>query len=210
MKFGIIEKYDKPFEYIGAFMNLMLAYQFYNLWTNPQSTDIHKIGDFAVLIAFEFIMVHSGVFMSIMPKKWSLYFFIPFYGLFALVMNSSVSDNSILIIYCLVVFNRMRFAFTNVSPKLRARSIAMSIFSALIYFILVVGLTVSYEHLPNFGLTTSFLNSINYYETINTSGVFTDHPHVPICIGLIYYTLLTLIEISIIDKDFRPSKTSNQ
>lgn len=202
MKLGILEKYDKPFEYFGAFMYLMIAYQFYNLWTNPQPVDIYKIGDYALLIGFEFIMVHSGVFMSVMPKKFSLFFFVPIYGIFALTFNKFVSDNSILVLYCIVVFNRMRFAFSDVSQQLKARNLILSVISVLVYFFLILGFSFNSEQVPHLGLSKTFLEGIAYFKNIKIGGLLTEQPHVSMCIGFTYYVLLALIEVWLAGKTF--------
>jgi len=194
---NILEKYERPFEYIGAFMNLMLAYQFFNLWYKPTVNDVFKINDFAILMAFEFVMVHSGVFMSVFPKKISLFVFVPLYGLFAWAMNASVSDNSILIIYGVVVFNRMRFAFSDVSKAIRNRNILFSVLAVAIYFFLVLGFTILNEKVPRLGLTENFLTKINYFDTINASGLFVEKPHVPLALGTVYYIFLCLLEIKL-------------
>lgn len=209
MKQSILEKYDTPFEYFGAFMNLMIAYQFYSLLTNPQPEDIFKIADFATLIGFEFIMVHSGVFMSVMPKKFSLIFFIPVYGIFALIMNEFVSDNSILYLYCIVVFNRMRFAFSDVSQQLKNRNIFISVLSVLAYFFLIIGFSINSEQVPHLGLNKIFLESINYYKSIKVGGLLTEQPHVSMSMGITYYVLLALIEIWMAGKTFSSYKQIN-
>jgi len=118
---NIIEKYDKPFEYAGIFMSLLIAYQFLMVWLSPDASDSSKISSMAGLMAFEFVMVHSGVFMAVMPKKISLFILIPFYGLFALAFTASIGNTDILIIYLIVVFNRMRFAFSDVSSHIKNR-----------------------------------------------------------------------------------------
>lgn len=195
MRLNIIEKYNVPFEYVGAFMNLLLAYQFYMIWTSPAISDANKIADYAVLMGFEFVMVHSGVFMAVMPKKISLYVLLPVYGLFALAMNSFVSDNSVLIIYGIVVFNRMRFAFSDVSKKIQQKAIFNSVLAVLVYFVLVFVVAFNNEHIPLFGLTKEFLAEINYYENLKTGGLLLDEPQTAFSLGFLYYTILALLAL---------------
>lgn len=195
MRSNIIEKYNVPFEYVGAFMNLLLAYQFYMMWTSPAISDANKIADYAVLMGFEFVMVHSGVFMAVMPKKISLYVLLPVYGLFALAMNSFVSDNSVLIIYGIVVFNRMRFAFSDVSKKIQQKAIFNSVLAVLVYFVLVFVVAFNNEHIPLFGLTKEFLAEINYYENLKTGGLLLDEPQTAFSLGFLYYTILALLAL---------------
>jgi len=195
MRSDIIEKYNVPFEYAGAFMNLILAYQFYKIWTSPAISDANKIADYAVLMGFEFIMVHSGVFMAVMPKKISLYVLLPVYGLFALAMNTFVSDNSVLIIYGIVVFNRMRFAFSDVSKKIQQKAIFNSVIAVLVYFVLVFVVAFNNEHIPLFGLTKEFLAEINYYENLKIGGLLLDEPQTAFSLGFLYYTILALMAL---------------
>src|ERR1035437_9291104 len=115
-KLGIIERLDTPLEYSSILLKLLMASQFLLLWVNPEIDQAQKINGLAVIMAFEFVMVHSGLVMAIMPAKNSLLVVaFPIYGLFALTMNLSVPNNVVLFTYLVVVFNRMRFAFFNVN-----------------------------------------------------------------------------------------------
>jgi len=159
---NILEKYDKPFEYGGILIKLFIAYQFFTLWTNPQLSDATKISDLAILMAFEFVMVHSGVFMAVMPRKITLYVLVPIYALFALAFNMSVSNNTILILYLMVVFNRMRYAFSDVSKAVKSRTIFISVLAAIIYFVLIFVMMFNMNSLPEYGLNANFLECATY------------------------------------------------
>jgi len=177
-------------------MNLFIAYQYFILWINPDINDPDKILSFAVIMGFEFIMVHSGVFMAVMPKKISLYILFPIYGIFAFIMNLMVKDNTILIIYCMVVFNRMRFAFADVSEKLKGIAVGKSALSAVAYLFLLFA-TV-FIPIPEFGLTIDFLTASGYFENLNGNDFRS--PHHFICMGFLYYLLLSLMEYLFIEK----------
>jgi len=192
---NIIEKYDKQFAYMGVLINSIMAYQFYLLWTNPSIEDVNKIYSVAVLMGFEFIMTHSGVFMSVFPKKLSLYIFFPFYGLFALAFNSMVEGNTILYLYLIVVFNRMRFAFSNVNKVLKTKAILMSIFAAITYFVMIFIFTFNAENISVLGLTEEYITMSGYNKTKKIGGIFTDMPHVAISFSVFYYIALALIEL---------------
>lgn len=176
-------------------MLLAIAYQYFSLWVHPSTDSALKIADFAVLMAFEFIMVHSGFFMAVMPKKISLFVLIPFYGLFAFGMNNTVSDHSILIIYGLVVFNRMRFAFSDASIAIRTRQVEKSLYSVLIYFVLTLLVAIGADYVPKLGLNKVFLNSIDYYQNLKSSGLFTEQPQTAIALGFFYYTIIAFLEV---------------
>lgn len=194
MTSNIIEKYNRQFEYAGLLMTLLIAFQFYRIWQNPIMGDAPKISTMALLMVFEFIMVHSGVFMSVMPKKISLYVLIPLYGLFALAFNAAAEDHTVLIIYLLVVFNRMRFAFSDVPKVMKERAIFRSVLAALIYFLLIFPLIFGADYVPEWGMTTAAMEAIQYPEDSNATGILIEMPHVAIAFGFTYYCILAIIE----------------
>ncbi|WP_335966758.1 hypothetical protein [Galbibacter sp. PAP.153] len=202
MPVRIIEKYDRQFEYAGILMNTFIVYQFLQLWFFPQLNQAEKIYSMSSLMAFEFVLVHSGVFMALMPKKWSLIVFVPFYGLFAYAFNKSMPNNVILITYMFVILNRMRFAFFNVDKKLKDRTILFSIIALIAYFVLLFIVAFSSKILPPFGLTNEFLNTSGYNELKNSSGgsggLFLDAPQTGLLMGVLYYSVLTIIEAKLI------------
>lgn len=191
---NIVEKYNKPFEYAGILMHLIIAFQFLKLWYQPNFDDAEKIYAMAVLMAFEFILMHSGVFMAVMPKKISLYVLVPIYGLFAWAFSQSMPDNSILIIYGFIILNRMRFAFSDVSPALKNKAILTSTLGAFSYFVLIFVCVFTNSIFGELGLTPSFLDISGYFNHTKASGAFIDTPHIAIGFGFFYYCALTLIE----------------
>ena len=198
MSISIIEKYDRQFEYAGILMNVFIVYQLLQLWVFPQPTQAEKIYSMSSLMAFEFVLVHSGVFMALMPKKWSLIIFVPFYGLFAYAFNKSMPNNVILITYMFVVLNRMRFAFFNVDKKFKDRTILFSIIALIVYFILIFVVAFSSEILPPFGLTNEFLNLSGYNKLKSnlggSGGLFLDAPQTGLCLGILYYSILAITD----------------
>jgi hypothetical protein len=199
VKTNIIEKYDKHFAYTGVLINLIMVYQFYILLTNPGLEDAHKIYTIAILTGFEFIMVHSGVFMSVFPKKITLYFLFPIYGLFALAFNSMVEGNYILYLYLIIVFNRMRFAFADVSPAMKNRAVLGSVFNAMTWFVLIFVFAFNAEKFKVFGLTDAYLTLSGYYEISGSDGGLTaEMPNVALLFAITYYLFLALIEFFLI------------
>ncbi|TXE13059.1 hypothetical protein FUA26_04495 [Seonamhaeicola algicola] len=203
---NIIEKYDKPFQYGALALNLVMAYQFFMLWYQPTPNDIEKISSYITLMLFEFVLVHSGIFMAVMPKKLSLFIFVPFYGIFALAFNSFSKDNTILILYCFVILNRMRFAFSNVPLQIKARVIFNAISSMGIYFVLIFVVLILQSSIPFLGLTPAFLNETNFLKNIDATGEFIEKPHVTMCFGFLYYIGLSLVEVYFLRKK-PPEKT---
>ncbi|OAB80165.1 hypothetical protein [Cochleicola gelatinilyticus] len=188
---NIIERYDKQFQYAEIIFYLVITLQFYIVWSNPKISNVHLISELALLIAFEFIMVHSGVFMAAFPKKISLFIFFPLYGIFAIVFSSFIENwHLIIITYLFAVFNRMRFAFADVSDRLKSRNILISVTAAVVYFFLMFIIAFSADSIPELGLTQDFLNKSGYFETLKTGGIFLDMPQTALCLGVIYYVLM--------------------
>ncbi|MFH6992933.1 hypothetical protein [Flavobacterium sp. FlaQc-48] len=193
---------NSPFSFIEYGFQAYYATVFLMVWMHPEEHDVSLINDLAVLMAFEFIMVHSGVFMAVMPKKLSLLVFFPMYGLFAYGFNHSVVNTNIFYIYLLTVLNRMRFAFSDVSPEIRAIQIGKSVAKAMFYFFLIFAVAFGNALIPKFGLTEDFLEKSHYFDTVKSSGLFIEKPYVPICMGFIYYSLPVLYFIYRTIKNF--------
>ncbi len=194
-KNSILEKYNPQFEYLEAIMLAVIGVQYLQLWVSPSYDDPSKIFQMATLIAFEFIMVHSGVFMAMMPKKITLFLLVPIYGLFAYAFNSTIGDNSIVILYSITVFNRMRFAFFNANKKLRFSQITKSLIAVTLYFFLILIVAIGNKFVPSFGLSEENLININYKSVQNHGGLFLDEPKTAMCMGFLYYTLLAVIAV---------------
>ena len=196
------------FSLIGIGLNIFLIYTFVKLWTRPQVSDIEMIFNFTVLMFFEFVMVHSGVFMCIIGRSWKGWlFFIILYGLFALAFNSIVSGNQILILYSVVVLNRM---LPNILRKPedteKKERIIISAIYAMIYFFLFVTIIYCASSVPPFGLTKEFLESANFSEINTISGDFSDKPYIMMCFGALYYLFLTLVEVIMIVRKVKKQK----
>lgn len=196
----IIEKHNKAFEYSGILLNLIVAFQFLTIWYQPKYSDIDKIASMATLMAFEFILVHSGVFMAVMPKKIALYILVPLYSLFAYAFSTSTSSNTLLIIYGCVVLNRMRFAFSNVNDLLKTKTILISGLAAIAYVFLIVICVFTNGIFGELGLNEAFLNDSDYFKYITAKGVFIETPHIAIAFGFFYYCTLSIIEALLINK----------
>lgn len=187
------KRIDKLFEYTGIAQTLFIAWQYLYLWLFAQPDDAYKVYSFAILIAFEFIMVHSGVFMAALSKKYSILLFCPLYGLFAWGFNRMLDgkDQTILIIYLLTILNRMRFAFFDASKTVKSRTIALSIMAVFIYFGLLFVVVLGSSIIPAFALGTSFSQSEAYQSVSQVGGLFMDKPYTAISLGFMYYSLLS-------------------
>ncbi|MCB4798398.1 hypothetical protein [Neotamlana laminarinivorans] len=206
---NIIEKYDKPFQYGALMLNVVMAYKFFMLWYAPSFQDNEKITSFISLMVFEFVMVHSGIFMAVMPKRISLFIMVPFYAVFAFAFNTMTNDNSILVLYCIVVFNRMRFAFSDTSSDLKARVILNSFSSMGVYFVLIFVVLIFQSLIPFLGLTPTFLKETNFYESITATGEFIEKPHITMCFGVLYYIGLSIVEAYFLSWNPLPEKSNS-
>ncbi|AYN05716.1 hypothetical protein [Flavobacterium sp. 140616W15] len=183
---------NSPFTFIEYGFYAYYASVFLMVWLYPEQYNVSLINDLAVLIVFEFIMVHSGVFMAVLPKRYSILVFFPMFGLFAYSFNNSVIDTNIFYIYLLTVLNRMRFAFSNVSIEVRAIEIAKSVFRAILYCTLLCATALGNEFIPKLGLTSEFLQKYHYFDTIKSSGLIMEKPYIAMCMGFLYYSLPVL------------------
>lgn len=183
---------NSPFSFIEYGFYAYYASVFLMVWLYPEQYNVSLINDLAVLIVFEFIMVHSGVFMAVLPKRYSILVFFPMFGLFAYSFNNSVIDTNIFYIYLLTVLNRMRFAFSNVSIEVRAIEIAKSVFRAILYCTLLCANALGNEFIPKLGLTSEFLQKYHYFDTIKSSGLIMEKPYIAMCMGFLYYSLPVL------------------
>lgn len=182
------------FNYLSILLNLALAYVYIKLWVAPQPDELDQVFYMAILMGFEFIMVHSGVFMTVMPFKLSVLIFVPIYALFALAFTSMVGDLSILWLYLVVVLNRMRCAFFNTDKETKAQLMGTSALAAMIYFLLIMILAIGSSLIPKLGLSDAFLQAANYAEVKKHGGLLTDEPQVAMCFGALYYTLLAVVD----------------
>lgn len=202
---NIVERYNKIFVVLSVALNLFIAFQFLKAWYAPDPDQTSHIATLAVLMGFEFVMVHSGVLMSAFSVKISLLIFFPLYGLFVWSFALLIDDWHVVVgLYLLVVFNRMRFAFSNVSVALKVKNILMSFFAAMVYLLVLLFVFIVSDYIPGLGLTDDFLRDISYSQTIKSDGLLLDEPQVALCMGVLYYLFLALMEFG-----FRNVKVSS-
>ena len=181
------------FSLIGIGLNIYLSYIFLSLWVRPQVDDVEMIFNLSVLMLFEFVLVHSGVFMSCFGRSWKGWLvFIPFYGIFALAFNTMVSGNQVLILYGAVVLNRILSRMWNSEKKAMEEELAISAVYAVLYFLLLIVVVVfCASYIPKFGLTDDFLSAVHYSRYAKGVNVV---PNVSMCFGVLYYLMLTLVD----------------
>lgn len=173
----------------------VLVWEMYRLWTNPTPSDFPRIETLALMMGFEFILVHSAIFMLVASRKVSLLFLIPVYGVVALLLNSGAENNLILYLYCGVLVSRLRFMFAKIEPSERSRAIKSSIFAGLIYMLSLFVIIGGETSLPSKRLNSEFLSANGYFDQLEVFGIFMESPHLPIIMGMIYFSLMIVFEI---------------
>jgi len=185
------------FSLFGVIMNGCLAYLFLSLWLYPQPSDIDLIYSLTILILFEFVLVHSGVFMSALGRSWiGWLLFIFIYGIFAFAFNTFISGNQIIILYGAVVLNRMLQGILNRKGADKEQGLMMAAIYAITWFGLLIMVVVGSSYVPRYGLTEEFVQSTNYTTINQAGGDFQGDPHIFMCFGLLYYLMLMFIEIN--------------
>jgi hypothetical protein len=197
-----LEKFDTPFRSVAIFTFVFMAVRHLMLWSSPDAGDAATIYSLSMLMAFEFVMVHSGAFMSALSgSKLGLLGLVVFYGLFAFGFNYAMPNNDIAFVYMFVVLNRVRFFFYKKNEDSFSKTFIESIIRLLVYFFLVIPITLSNEYIPALGLTEEYLTSSGYQEIRgNSSGVFIEKPQVALLFGFVYYSVLAGLELRTILK----------
>ena len=194
------------FSLIDLVLTCGLAYTYLSLWRCPQASDVEKIYNLSVLMAFEFIMVHSGVFMSVLGRSWKGWLCaIILYGLFAFVFNLFITNNYILLLYGGVVLNRVLSGVMTKDETENSKKAVSSALYALVYFFLMMFVAVYSFMIPEWGLTDDFLQSSGYRDIVIIGGILTDTPHTSMCFGMLYYMALSLMAVFTMFR--QPAKT---
>ena len=193
-----LDLFLKLSNWIGIAIYGWIIVEMFQLWHHPGPDDAARILTLATIMAFEFVLVHSGVFMAVMPKKISLLVFIPFYGVFALAMNAMTPGNTILWLYLGIIAVRMRFAFSNPTEEAKGKNMTMSVAAVMTYFVLIFVFAFGANIIPDLGLTAEYLESSGFQTLRNgATGIFIESPQVPLAMGIVYFTLIALWEIKI-------------
>lgn len=162
-----------------------------SVWFFPENYSVEIIYNLTLILIFEFILVHSGVFMSVFKNFFVILGFALVYGLFALAINMSVLGDSpvILYLYSATVVNRMLFGLTSRTDQERQENMGYSALMAMNFmFSIFTALLLSWM-VPYGGLTPAYLESIHYLDSIGTGGEFPEKPHVAFAFGVLYFSL---------------------
>ncbi|MDL2307686.1 hypothetical protein LJC48_06675 [Desulfovibrio sp. OttesenSCG-928-C06] len=174
------------FDYFGIAVSMFMAYVFCRNWVSPSPSALEDILFLTLLIAMEFFMVHSAVFMTI-----SVWVFFPFYGIFVLALFLSSGDSRIIWLYMAIVLFRSAQGFFNKSRAASEYRVITAFIRAWVYFIpfIIVMIVADKGIIPKLGLSTEFLDSNGYFN-LSGGGLFSDAPHIAMCLGTVYYIFL--------------------
>lgn len=153
-------------EWINILIYGALVYEMFRLWTMPGPDDFSRIQTLGVLMGLEFILVQSGIFMLLMPRKTSLLFLLPVYGIVAYFLNTGAEKNTILYLYFGVMLTRFRFLFSDIRPEERKSAIKLALIAGAIYMISLIVIIGGETSLPAKGLSQDFLQSNGYFENL--------------------------------------------
>lgn len=108
---NIIERIDRPCEYVEVAQTALIACQYLYLWLFAGPDDAYKVYSLAILMAFEFVMVHSGLLWQLCRSRLQYGCLFRCMGFCIWAFNAG-GDYTIVILYLATVLNRMRFAFS--------------------------------------------------------------------------------------------------
>jgi len=181
------------FDWIGFTTYVVLIFVLIKFWMQPTEDVLSRLNVISLIYPFEFILLHSAVFMSVLPKRISLLVLVPFYGLFAWATSHAAGGHSFLLAYFGIIAMRMRFAFTDVSMQERAINLHLSIVGIVVYFAAAIITAICAQALPEWGLTPEFLTYVGYVD--EPSEAVIHKPHQVVALTAIYFSLLAIAEI---------------
>ena len=188
---NFVSRRQKELLYVELVQYLIFSIIYLVAWITPNQFTPEFIISLEIVILFEFVIVHSGLFMSF--GKYSVLLFFPFYYLFAWAFNHILVDNTIMYLYLFTILNRLLIGFEvskrkNNNPFIRAfyRCFAT-------YFPVFVGTILFSNLLPDFGLTVDIQKEIKEAAEFKSKGNIT--LKMLISCGFFYYLLLIYWEL---------------
>lgn len=162
-----------------------------SVWFYPEYYTVDIIYNLSMVLIFEFILVHSGVFMAITKNIFILLGIALVYGLFALAFNYSVLGDSpiILYVYSLTILNRILFGLSSRSDEERQQNFGYSALMVINFMFCIFLILICSKFVPYGGLTPDYLLSLNYYNSFSLGGEFPENPHIAFAFGVLYFSL---------------------
>lgn len=169
---------------------VILASIYLSAWIDPYLFSLEFVYTLQMLMLFEFVLVHSGMFMGL--GGWTILFFLPFYLCFALVMNLLTPDNTILYLFTYTICMRVLWGFGKYKRKVNT-PIFRSMFRAFATYmpLLIISILLG-TILPDLGLTPDVQKAIEDTSTSKSNGDIT--LKIVVIFGFLYYTGLIIWE----------------
>ena len=182
----------------SAIPYIILVWTLIQVWVSPMSVSNGLWVRYGVgLMALEFIILHSGVFMGSMAAstesrtKRVLAFFglFIFYSAFAYGFAEIVDSFEILYVYGFLMLGRF-ITIVIASGEGKSEILIRSGFGAVVYMAAVFG--TIFIPIPKLGITHDVLESV--YPN-RGGGEWEQNPEIAIAAGIIYFSALALFEI---------------
>lgn len=206
-----LQKYDLRFENLQI-LNYFLSVIFYiKVWLVPGQSDATFITNGIQLFVVEFLMIHSGVFLSVFARSKKFILIALLYGFMIYGLAKSFHNNYYFYFYLLIVMNRMRAGFAGSNPLFFIRNIAYSIAGAIFFLIAGISMAILEKWIPQFGLTEAYLNTSGFrWQNAKTGGMLVDKPQTVMYFWMVYFSLWIWFEFYIQDKlkDYKGGITS--
>lgn len=159
------------------------------VWWFPEHFSVQTIYNLTVLFLFEFILVHSGVFMAAFARTKLVFALIPFYGIFALIINSMImgDENLIIWLYAVIVANRIISGYQVKTKEEMGKNLFYSALLVLNFMLCLFSVMIFKFLVPYGGLTPQYLNEINYLYLIPQHSDYFNVPHIGMAYGTLFY-----------------------
>lgn len=134
---------------------------------------------------------------------WAL---IPFYGIFALIINSMImgDENLIIWLYAVIVANRIISGYQVKTKEEMGKNLFYSALLVLNFMLCLFSVMIFKFLVPYGGLTPQYLHEIDYLHLIPQHSDYFNVPHIGMAYGTLFYGIplacITYINISSIYK----------
>ncbi|MEQ4922062.1 hypothetical protein [Proteus hauseri] len=194
------------FDYATQFLYIAFIV---TVWWFPERFSVQTIYNLTVLFLFEFILVHSGVFMAAFARTKLVFALIPFYGIFALIINSMImgDENLIIWLYAVIVANRIISGYQVKTKEEMGKNLFYSALLVLNFMLCLFSVMIFKFLVPYGGLTPEYLNEINYLYLIPQHSDYFNVPHVGMAYGTLFYGIpficMAIIQLKMVYKKLR-------
>ncbi|WP_300668950.1 hypothetical protein [Soonwooa sp.] len=194
------KKYDLGFENFQILNYFLSVFFCLKVWLVPSQSDATFITNGIQLFVVEFLMMHSGVFLSVFARSKKFFLIALLYGLMIYGLAKSFQNNYYFYLYLLIVMNRMRVGFS-ANPVFFVRGIAMSIAGGLFFLVAGISMAILENWIPQFGLTETYLTQSGFrWQNARTGGMLVDKPQTVMYFWIVYFSLWIWFEFYIRDK----------